>query len=139
MTTHIIKLAVGIRDLAHLEAVQRARAEARGDLRTRRAFTRRRPVREDADEGSLYWVIQGLIRCRQRMLGFESELDQDGKPYCLFILDPDIVPTVPTPRRPFQGWRYLAPEAAPADLAPNVSGEPPSEEMLAELRALGLL
>ena len=136
---HIIKLAVGIRDLSHLAEVQRARATARGDLSTRRAFTRRKPVRDDVVGGSLYWVVQGLIRCRQQILGFESELDQEGKPYCLFILAPDIVRTLPTPRRPFQGWRYLEPDAAPADLVSGASGEPPPEEMLAELRALGLL
>jgi hypothetical protein len=135
---HLIKLAVGIRDPGHLEAVQRARAEARGDLATRRGFTRRRPVRPDADEGSLYWVIGGLIRCRQRLLGFETALDDAGKPYCLFILGPDLVATAPTPRRPFQGWRYLEPDAAPPDL-PRGFGEPPPEEMLSELRELGLL
>jgi len=136
---HLIKLAVGIRDIPHLEGVQHARATARGDLSTRRAFTRRKPVREDAADGSLYWVIQGLIRVRQRVLGFDTELDQDGQPYCLFVLDPVLVPTVPTPRRAFQGWRYLDPAAAPPDLAPGQSGEPPPEEMLAELRDLGLL
>jgi hypothetical protein len=135
---HLIKLAVGARDIAHIEAWQRARAEARGDLSTRRAFTRRRPVRPDADQGSLYWVIGGLIRCRQRLLGFEAATDEDGKPFCLFVLDPVLVPTDPRPRRPFQGWRYLKPEDAPPDLAPGFAEAPP-EEMLNELRDLGLL
>jgi len=136
---HVIKLAVGAKDLDQIVKYQRARAEARGDLSTRRAFTRRQPTRKDVVGGSLYWVVQGLIRCRQEILGFETELDQEGKPYCLFILAPDLVPTVPTPRRPFQGWRYLDPKDAPTDLAPGASAEPPPEEMLAELRDLGLL
>ena len=84
-------------------------------------------------------MIQGLIRCRQRILGFETEQDIEGRPYCLFVLDPLLVKTVPTPRRPFQGWRYLAPDDAPPDLAAGLVGEPPPEEMLAELRELGLL
>ena len=136
---HVIKLAVGIKDPKHLERVQKDRAKARGVTRTRRAYTRRKPVREDAGDGSLYWVIQGLIRCRQKILGFESELDQEGQPYCLFILDPKLVPVQPTPRRPFQGWRYLEPDDAPPDLKPGAKAEAPPEEMLAELKELGLL
>ncbi|MDB5396299.1 MAG: hypothetical protein JWM91_3805 [Rhodospirillales bacterium] len=139
MTTHVIKLAVGIRDVAHLEAVQRARAEARGDLTVRRAFTRHKPVRPDVTDGSLYWVIQGVIRCRQRLLGFDQEVDGEGKRYCLFLLDSELVPVIPTQRGPFQGWRYLAPEAAPHDLTVGADGELPSDEMLKELRSLGLI
>ena len=139
MTTHVIKLAVGIRDIAHLQAVQLARAEARGDLTVRRAFTRHKPIRPDVTDGSLYWVIQGVIRCRQRLLGFDQEVDEEGKRYCLFLLDPERVPVVPTQRGPFQGWRYLQPEAAPADLTAGADGALPSDEMMKELRSLGLI
>jgi len=140
MTTHVIKLAVGIRDVAHLEAVQRERAAARGDLSTRRAYTRHKPVRPDVlEEGSLYWVVQGIIRCRQKLLGFDQEADGEGRKYCLFVLDPELVPVVPTQRGPFQGWRYLSPDAAPADLVKGADGELPSDEMLKELRSLGLI
>jgi hypothetical protein len=136
---HLIKLAVGARDIAHIEAYQRARSEARGEPDFRRAFTRHRPVRPDVLDGSLYWVVKGFIRCRQRLLGFDSELDDEGKRYCLFRLDPVIVPVIPTERAPFQGWRYLEPEAAPPDLTTDMNGEPPPEEMLKELRSLGLI
>ncbi len=139
MTVHLIKLAVGIRDVAHLRNVQLARAEARGDLSVRRAFTRHKPVRPDVTDGSLYWVIQGVIRCRQRLLGFDQETDGEGKRFCLFRLDPELVLVIPTQRGPFQGWRYLSPEAAPADLTAGVDGEMPSDEMLKELRSLGLI
>jgi hypothetical protein len=139
MTVNIIKLAVGIRDVVHLEAVQRARAEARGELEIRRAFTRHKPVRPGVEEGSLYWVIQGIIRCRQKLLGFDQDADSEGRKYCLFRLEPRIVPVVPTPRGPFQGWRYLKPEDAPADLEAGPDGELPPDEMLKELRSLGLI
>ena len=140
MTTHIVKLAVGIRDVAHLDSVQRERAAARGDPSARRAYTRHKPVRPDVlDGGSIYWVIQGTVRCRQRILGFEQEADAEGRKYCLFVLDPELVPVVPTQRGPFQGWRYLAPEAAPADLERGADGELPSDEMMKELRSLGLI
>ena len=136
---HLIKLAVGIRDVSHLEAAQRARAEERGDLSVRRAFTRHKPVRPDVLDGSLYWVIKGVIRCRQRILGFETASDAEGKPFCLILLDPALVPVVPTQRGLFQGWRYLKPEDAPADLTVGADGELPPDDMLKELRSLGLI
>jgi len=33
------------------------------------------------------------------------------------VLNHEVVPTATALRRPFQGWRYLKPEDAPADLA----------------------
>ena len=140
MTTHIIKLAVGITDVAHLESVQRDRSAARGATDTRRAYTRHKPVRPDVlEDGSIYWVVQGTIRCRQRILGFEEAADAEGRKYCLFVLDPELVPVVPTQRGPFQGWRYLQPDDAPADLKRGDDGELPPDEMLKELRSLGLI
>ena len=136
---HVIKLAVGVRDPEHLVEVQRMWAKRRGKPSQRRAYTRRKPTREDVVGGSLYWVIQGLIRCRQEILGLDSAVDDEGQPYCLIKLSPKPVLTIPTPRRPFQGWRYLDPKEAPIDLAPGASAEPPPEEMLKELRDLGLL
>lgn len=32
-------------------------------------------------------------------------------------MDPKLIPVVPAPRRAFQGWRYLRPSDAPADLS----------------------
>jgi hypothetical protein len=139
MTSHLIKLAVGIRDVAHLQEVQLERAAARGDLSTRRAYTRHKPVRPDVLDGSLYWVVQGIIRCRQKLLDFEQATDAEGRKYCLFVLEPELVPVVPTQRGPFQGWRYLSPDAAPADLIKGADGELPSDDMLKELRGLGLI
>jgi hypothetical protein len=139
MTLHIIKLAVGAQDVAGIEKWQRARAEARGELEIRRAFTRHKPVQPGAEDGSLYWVVQGVIRCRQKLLGFDQEVDDEGRKYCLFRLDPQLVLVVPTPRGPFQGWRYLKPDDAPADLEVGPDGELPPDEMLKELRSLGLI
>ena len=41
---------------------------------------------------------------------------RDGVKACSILMDPELIPVVPTPRRAFQGWRYLKPEDAPADL-----------------------
>ena len=134
---HLIKLAVGVHGIDHLKALQRARAEARGEPSIRRAFTRNKPVRPDAADGSLYWVIKGVIRCRQKLLGFDADVDQDGRHYCLFRLDPEVVPVMPAQRAAFQGWRYLEPADAPEDLPSG--GEPPADEMIRELKSLGLI
>jgi hypothetical protein len=66
--------------------------------------------------GSIYWVIKHFIIVRQRLVGFEQVKDKDGKNMCRVHLDPELVRTKPRKKRPFQGWRYLEPGDAPADL-----------------------
>jgi hypothetical protein len=90
--------------------------------------------------GSIYWVIRGFVSARQRFTGIERTICSDGSVATLLVLDPDLVRTLPTPHRPFQGWRYLDPADAPRDLKDLVGGaaEMPVA-MLAELRQLGLM
>jgi hypothetical protein len=135
MALHLVKLAVGIDDLAQLRRVRAERAAERGG---NWIHTRNRPRRADEvlDGGSIYWVIRGHIRVRQRVTGFRIMREEGGRRYCVIAVDPQLVPTVPRPYRPFQGWRYLVPADAPPDLQGR---EPPPDQMLAELRALGLL
>ncbi len=71
-------------------------------------------------------------------MGIEPLFDGDGRRRCGLRLDPTAVRTRPRPQRPIQGWRYLAPAEAPPDLDAADGGELPAE-MMAELRALGLL
>ncbi|GAB4174754.1 MAG: DUF1489 domain-containing protein [Thalassobaculales bacterium] len=147
MTLHLMKLCVGCESVPSLAAWQQewmARQRAQGRPAVPRAFTRNRPkaVEEILDGGSLYWVIKGIMRVRQAVTGFEQSVDEDGRPMTLILLDPTLVETVSRPQRAFQGWRYLAPEDAPADLvaaggADEVGAMPP--EMVEELRRLGLL
>lgn len=141
MTTNLIKLCVGVSEPAQLIAYQTKRIAERQGRRTTYAWTRRQPVQTEEliDGGSLYWVMNGLIRCRQSVLGFEQAPDAEGIPQCLILLNPDVVMTNPVPRRPFQGWRYLKPADAPPDLdAGGDLGQMPLE-MLRELKNLGLL
>jgi hypothetical protein len=135
MPLHLIKLAVGIDDLDHLGRVRAARAAERGGGWV---YTRNHPRRaaEVLAGGSIYWVIRGQIRVRQTVTGFRNERDENGRRYCLIDVDRILVPTLSRSCRPFQGWRYLAPEAAPPDRA--TVGELPNH-MLTELRALGLI
>ncbi|TCS62097.1 DUF1489 family protein [Varunaivibrio sulfuroxidans] len=140
MTQHLLKLAVGVDDNDHLSRIQKERLQKEGVLRH---FTRNAPRRREdvLDGGSLYWVIRGVIRARQRLVDIESGLRrEDGAPLCAFVLDPKLVRTQPVSFRPFQGWRYLSEEKAPKDLdASMASAQDMPEEMARELRVLGLL
>jgi hypothetical protein len=138
---HIAKLAVGVRDIEHIRALQTERSRISPPLRHRtRNFPRR--GNEVVAGGSLYWVISGSMLARQRILDIIEDTRDDNTPCTSFILDPALVPLIGRPTRPFQGWRYLQPEAAPADLDAAVMA--PGEETLPpvlrrELRALCLI
>ena len=136
MPLHLLKLAVGIDDVDQLRRIRTARAAERGGSWV---YTRNHPRRaaEVLAGGSIFWIIRGRIRVRQLVCGFHSERDDNWRRYCLIEVDDELVPTWPRAWRPFQGWRYLAPKDAPADRTDK--GEPPSDHMLAELRALGLI
>jgi hypothetical protein len=136
MPLHLLKLAVGVDNLDHLHRIRAARTAERGGSWV---YTRNHPRRahEVLAGGSIYWIIRGHIRVRQLVTGFRSERDDNGRRYCLIEVDGKLVPTLSRPWRPFQGWRYLSPEDAPADRSGD--GEPLPDRMLAELRALGLI
>jgi hypothetical protein len=136
MPLHLLKLAVGVDSIDHLRRLRAARKAERGGSWV---YTRNYPRRaeEVLAGGSIYWVIRGEIRVRQLVTGFRAKQDDNGRRYCLVEVDEALVPTVPRPWRPFQGWRYLLPADAPFDR--SHTGEPPSDRMLAELQSLGLL
>ena len=138
---HLVKLAVGA---GSFEELRRVRAERLVERGASWVYTRNRPRREAEvlAGGSLYWVIRGQIRARQRITGFVTKRDDNGRHYCLIETEAEVVPTLWRSFRPFQGWRYLPSADAPPDrigsddLAPDAA---PPEAMLRELRALGLL
>jgi hypothetical protein len=112
---HLTKLAVGVRDAEHLQALQAERIRSDARLRHRtRSFPRRRS--EVLDGGSMYWVIAGTMLVRQRIIDIVEDERDDRTPCTSLILDPDLVLLAGRPTRPFQGWRYLDPDAAPADM-----------------------
>lgn len=121
MTTHIVKLCVGadsIDDLASWQAKRLAVSARQSNSPEIYHRTRMIPKRQEdvLDGGSLYWVIRGVIQVRQRIIAFEDGQKDDGTRCCRIMLDPDLVTVKPTPRRAFQGWRYLEAEDAPVDL-----------------------
>jgi hypothetical protein len=149
MTLHLIIQCVGIESIDHLRrsiAEEVAEARDRGARPLCRHHTRHFPRRADEllQGGSLYWIIRGRTRCRQPIKGVERIDDPESGKRCVLLFGPEIIPTVPAPHDPMQGWRYLEVKDAPADLEPlgrgsrrGARGLPP--EMIAELRALGLL
>ncbi len=141
MPLNLIKLAVGIEDVDHLAKRQARWRNVRGNTRHR---TRMMPSRGDEilPGGSMYWVIRGMIQVRQPIVALHRKTDKDRKSYCLIELELKHIVVEPTARRPFQGWRYLRAEDAPADLGSfgtaYVDPKMPKELRL-ELRRLGLL
>jgi hypothetical protein len=139
MTLHLIKMSVGTEDLDDLIEHRRRRREREGDGPCR-VYTRHMPRRREEvlDGGSIFWVIKGLVRARQRVLGLLRGRDPEGRACCVLELDHALVATEPQPHRPFQGWRYLDPAAAPSDRSAGTGDERPPR-LLRELRELGLL
>ncbi|MCP5433707.1 MAG: DUF1489 domain-containing protein [Alphaproteobacteria bacterium] len=138
MALHLVKLCVGAESLEDLKRwmARRARTKA-GPVHRTRAMPKRRE--EILDGGSLYWVIRGRIEARQAVVGLEEGPLEDGRPGCHIRLDAAVVRTVPRAMRPFQGWRYLEAQAAPADLPELEGGAALPPALAAELRDLGLL
>lgn len=99
--------------------------------------TRQTPKRaaEMVDGGSVYRVFRGVILCRQRILAIDT-VGEGVSARCEVTLDPQLVRVAPTPRRAFQGWRYLEAKDAPGDLDEAAFGEVPAE-LARQLREVG--
>ncbi|MEM7444523.1 MAG: DUF1489 domain-containing protein [Pseudomonadota bacterium] len=143
MTVHLLKMSVGVSDIDHLKRLQAGRRHDIGGRTVVYGYTRRKPRRVDEvrDGGSIYWIIKGVIQVRQRVFDLIDEYDEEGRLFCRFHFDPVLVPTDSRPHRPMQGWRYLAPADAPADLlhiAEAGSGDHLPAEMVRELKSLGV-
>ncbi len=143
MALNLIKLCVGcdgIDDLADWIAATLAEKTRRGLVPEHVHRTRMMPKRIDeiVPGGSLYWVIKGQIRVRETILELRAVKDGSGISYCDIVLSGDLVEVEARPYRPFQGWRYLAPELAPRDLRSDAVADLPVE-FLRELAGLGLL
>jgi hypothetical protein len=117
---HLLKLCVGPKGVAELAARQALRAVSDPPLRHQTRMAPRRAA-ELLEGGSLYWVVAGFIRVRQRLVDIREEAWDDGTACVGLVLDPELVLVEPRPQKPFQGWRYLAAEAAPPD-APRSGG-----------------
>ena len=139
---HLIKLSVGPRDVAQLRALQARRREHDAPLRHQTRMVPKRAAEILSFGGSIYWVVAGFVRVRQRILDIREERWDDGTACAGLVLDPELVPVEARPMKPFQGWRYLQPEAAPPDIRPGAEArglDALPARLRRELRDLGLL
>lgn len=139
MPVHLLKIAVGIESIEHFRERMKVRRKAG---KTFTHYTRHMPKRaaEVLDGGSLYWIVKGNIAVRCPIVGLEEAVLENKGPHCGIVMKTELIPVLPLPRRPHQGWRYLEAEDAPPDVADAGKGAaelPP--KLLAELRDLGLL
>lgn len=131
----MIKLCVGCETVEELLQWRRETAQ-RGTpwiLRTRQTPKR---AAEMLEGGSVYRVFKGLILCRQEILAIET-VGEGPNARCEVTLHDEPVRVVPTPRRAFQGWRYLQAADAPPDLDPELDGDLPPE-LARQLREAGV-
>ena len=147
MSINIVKLAAQVKDLDHLARRQllsrrRAREDGLGDIVhvSTRSMPRRRE--ELLDGGSLYWIFQGAIQCRQKILGLDAAIDMQDRKCAVFQIDPEFIPVRRIPKKSFQGWRYLEnpPEdlsTDPADTADDMTDMP--ADLREELSRIGIL
>jgi hypothetical protein len=141
---HLIKLCVGVASLEELESYRSERAHWWGadyghDVHVHRTRTRPKRADEIEGQGSIYWVIAGVVRARQRIVRLAPAIDSNGVPCCDIIMAPDLVRVLPRQKPPFQGWRYLDPSDAPADLGSGGWDEGNSPALAEELALLGLI
>lgn len=138
---NLIKLSVGSETVDDMVAWQ-ASKRAQGADALPRHVTRMWPKREAeiVNGGSIYWVVKGVIQCRQKIIRLDEVFGNDGIRRCAIVLDPEIVRTQGSLKRPFQGWRYLQSNDAPPDLPKGRSQEDPLPvELNRALAEIGVL
>lgn len=139
-TVHMLKLSVGTEDVAGLHAWQNTkRAQTEDGLP--RHITRMWPKRGDEilNGGSIFWVIKGVILCRQPILRLDEYTGSDGIRRCAIVCKPGLIRVEATPKRAFQGWRYLPDADAPGDLPDGRQEEEPlPPELSKALAAIGV-
>ncbi len=137
---NIIKLCVGcesIEDLLTWRAAHTHLWPKGTNVHVTRMFPKR--VHEVLSGGSLYWIIKGEVLLRQRILDLTEVRGSDGILRCGIVMDEEVIRTHPTPRRAFQGWRYLEAADSPPDLPQGRATEAPLPQDLARaLAEMGL-
>lgn len=137
---HMIKLAVNCESPEELKRRMDLSRNAVGN-----AYVPTWLMPKRADEligGSIFRVMNGLILCRQPIVGFETYQRPDGRAGTHILVSEDVVAVQPTPRKAFQGWRYLQAKDAPRDLTSEEAASgaerlPP--HLLHRLAELGIL
>jgi hypothetical protein len=138
MPLNLLKLCVGVSEIEELESWVK---DCRAGHDTLDHVTRMFPKRKEEilAGGSLFWVIRGMILCRQPIADLDAVTGADGIERCRIVFKPQIIAVRPTPKRAFQGWRYLETADSPPDLTKSLKVQGMPEKMRRELSELGLL
>jgi hypothetical protein len=130
---HLIKLCVGCDTVEELIDWRASHVSQDWILRTRQTPQRGAELMAG---GSLFRVFKGRILSRQEILNVRTAGEGPAR-HCEITLAETVIRTIPTPRRAFQGWRYLAANDAPADLNASVGFADAPVELVSRLRELG--
>ena len=143
MALHILKVAAGVSSLEHLRQVVDRYSYMDAELgHIMHMSSRNTPRRmgEVLDGGSVFWIIKRAIVARADLIAIREVVREDGKKGCQMCIRPNVIPTIPQPKRGFQGWRYLKHDDAPQDLESDApSSGTGSPELARELKSLGLI
>ena len=131
MPLHMTKIAYSAKSLADLEAW------FDGASPEKRLRTRYLPKRHtEMVGGSLYWIHDHAMVARAAILRFDQRPDGHWD----IVMENRLHRVHPRPKRAHQGWRYLADEDAPKDLAEDeVAGDAMPGKLVSELSKLGLV
>ena len=141
MTIHLVKMAVGIGSVEHLKNIQNKLRANNNDILHH--YTRNKPKRscELLDGGSIFWIIKGYVRVKQRIFAIDEIFDQTRKKRCIITLDSKLARVEMLAHKPIQGWRYMEDRFAPKTInegyAASIDNFP--ETMVKELKSLGLI
>jgi len=136
-------MAAGITELSDLQDyIQKEKRKEKDLGYVSSIYTRNTPKRmaDLLEGGSVFNIMRSMILCRRRILDIREKKRADG--WTEIVLEAKLMRVMPLAHKPFQGWRYLEPARAPADLGFYVGDgddEAPPEEMAADLRIAGLL
>jgi len=138
VTVHMIKLCVGPDNVEELALRQNLRKKQMNEVfHVTRMYPRR--AKELIQNGSIYWVIKGLVQVRQRIIDIQKFRDAEGVCRCKLFFDPKLTQVHYQPRRAFQGWRYLEPEDAPPDMVIHQDEDALPDKLRKELLELCLI
>ena len=132
MPLHLTKVAYGAQSMEELHTWFKNRGEEA------KLTTRYMPKRaaEIAPGGSLFWVFKHQLVARSEILRFEDA--EGGRTH--IVISARLIDVYPVPKRAHQGWRYLAGDDAPRDLADGeVAGDAMPGKLAGDLARLGLV
>ncbi|WP_299193360.1 DUF1489 domain-containing protein [uncultured Erythrobacter sp.] len=132
MPLHMTKIAFGAKSYEDL-----ASWYVEGATEPKRLTTKYRPKRhEEMVGGSLYWILNHALVARSEILSFTETAE--GRWH--INLKPELVRVHQQRKRAHQGWRYLAEDKAPRDVAPGEDiGDALPGKLAAKLERLGLV